>query len=69
MNYTPDCCEHWPRIAPLLRWWVAQTDVMCLVMPCIVTQEGEFLRVNHCPVCGADRRDTVEPPTLFQRNG
>ena len=56
-EFTPPCCDAWPKIAPHLRWFHFTDWPEVLAMPCVPETD---LRVNFCPSCGAGRRDTYE---------
>lgn len=55
-----DCCEVWRQIKPAFGWFGfvgIEPDVR--IMPYITGDDGEQWRVNHCPSCGAERRNAA----------
>jgi hypothetical protein len=55
---TPDCCHEWFLVMGKFDWMAIDGQPDHRIMPHIPTQSGR-LRVNFCPVCGADRRGCV----------
>ncbi len=55
---TPDCCEAWSTVRELLDWFVFEDWPGVCAMPVLPGSE-HGLRVNFCPVCGAERRSAI----------
>jgi len=60
---TTKCCDTWPKILGAFDWWSVSDNDEFLVMPCIQTVDDSGVqsswRVNHCPSCGTNLRDTI----------
>jgi hypothetical protein len=53
---TPDCCEVWPKILHVFNWMRYDAWPSLCSMPHFRVGKDAW-RVNHCPSCGADRRN------------
>jgi hypothetical protein len=51
------CCDVFPKLFNKINWFSYYSQgVQILNMPHFITNEGERLRINHCPSCGTDIR-------------
>lgn len=48
------CCEYFPTITCAFTWFSYDDDVgkKVYLMPCLIDNMGQRIRVNYCPVCG-----------------
>jgi len=55
---TPDCCPAWRHLVASFGWFEFADHPGLFAMP-YLDGDGIKRRVNHCPSCGAPRRDVV----------
>lgn len=58
---TDHCCAMWPKIRPLLGWFMTEDEPRTRLMPVIGEPIAGAPRVNHCPSCGAYVRSVEWP--------
>jgi len=61
------CCNYFPKIAIRFAWfsYLDGKGGKVFLMPCLYDNEEQRIRVNHCPVCGADVRSIEIPENDF----
>lgn len=62
------CCDYFDGLIPAFRWFMVELDDgVEYLMPYIENGDGEKIRVNHCPVCGAKVRSIRIKEEDFQK--
>lgn len=62
---TPPCCDVWKEIRTDFGWFVPEEYQEFRVMPYMRGSISKW-RVNHCPSCGASRRDCTESGDMYE---
>jgi len=63
------CCEYFPRIARAFLWhsYTDEYGKENFLIPCLRDEYNQKIRVNNCPVCGAEVRGITIHEDEFNR--